>query len=295
MIEPVAELRSVSKTYGKTRALSEASLQVNAGEIVALLGPNGAGKSTALNILMGLRRPDKGEARLFGVDPQDPAARLKIGVTPQETSLPENLRVREVVDFIRTHYEAPLTTREVLGRFGLEDLARRQTGGLSGGQKRKLSVALAYAGNASAVFLDEPTTGLDPEARRALWDTARAHVDEGGTLLLTTHYLEEVEALASRVILVDAGRIVRDGSVADIKASVGMRIVRFESEAIPRLPSVIKSESVEDSGIRTHTLYVRDADAAVRALVSSGAEFRNLEVSSVSLEEAIFLMPEGVS
>lgn len=295
MNQPVAELRSVSKSYGGTHALSQASFEVNAGEIVALLGPNGAGKSTALNILMGLRKPDKGEARLFGLDPRDPVARLKIGVTPQETSLPESLTVREVVNFVRTHYGAPLPTARVLERFGLGDIAGRQTGGLSGGLKRKLSVALAYAGDAPAVFLDEPTTGLDPEARRALWASARDHVGSGGTLLLTTHYLEEVEALASRVILVDQGRIVRNGSVAEIKASVGVRIVRFAADHIPDLPSVVRSETVEDAGAKLHTFYVRDADAAVRSLVNSGTAFQNLEVSSVSLEEAIFLMPEDIS
>jgi ABC-2 type transport system ATP-binding protein len=295
MDQPVAELRSVSKSFGTTLALTETSLEVGRGEVVALLGPNGAGKSTALNLLMGLRSPDKGAAFLYGLDPRDPAARANIGVTPQETSLPENLKVREIIDFVRTHYKAPLSRSEILSRFDLKGLANRQAGGLSGGQKRKLAVALAYAGNAPAVFLDEPTTGLDPEARRALWETAREHVRTGGTLLLTTHYLEEAEALASRVILVDQGRIIRDGTVAEIKASVGVRIVRFVADALPELPEVVRADARMEDGKTLHTLYVRDADAAVRALVASGADFRKLEVLSVSLEEAVFVAPAGSS
>lgn len=292
MDHPVAELRSVSKAYGATMALDEASLRIDRGEIVALLGPNGAGKSTALNILMGLRRPDGGVARLFDGDPRVPEVRKKIGVTPQETSLPENIRVREIVDFVRTHYEAPPSTLEVLESFGLTGLAERQAGGLSGGQKRKLSVALAFAGGARAVFLDEPTTGLDPEARRTLWETARTYVNNGGTLLLTTHYLEEAEALASRIILINHGRVVREGSVAKIKASVGVRIVRFEASDTPDLPTTVRKEVSDETGGRIQTLYVRDADVAVRALVNSGQAFQNLEVVPVSLEEAIFVAPE---
>ena len=291
MTEPVAELKGASKAFGKTKALANASFKIQTGEIVALLGPNGAGKTTALGLLMGLRKPDTGKALLFGVDPRQPRARLRIGVTPQDTALPDNLRVREIIDFVRAHYENPLSTKETLETFGLTEIAGKNASALSGGQKRKLTVALAFAGNPDAVFLDEPTTGLDPAARRALWETARAFVARGGTLLLTTHYLEEAEALASRIILIDHGRIIKEGTVEDVKASVGLRIVRFVAESAPNLPSVARQESEVTEIGTLHTLYCHDADETVRALVTSAVAFRNLEVLPVSLEEAIFFAP----
>lgn len=295
MTSPVAELQGASKAFGKTKALSDATFSVEPGEILALLGPNGAGKTTALSLLMGLRKPDDGTALLFGQNPRLPLARKRIGVTPQETSLPDNLRVREVVNFVRAHYEDPLSVNETLSSFGLEDIASRQAGGLSGGQKRRLTVALAFAGNPEAIFLDEPTTGLDPAARRALWQTAKRYVEGGGTLLLTTHYLEEAEELASRIILIDHGKVIREGTVEEIKSSVGLRIVRFQSKTLPELPSVARATSEPQNGSQVHTLYCHDADSVVRALVKSGTDFENLEVLPVTLEEAIYLNPEAKS
>lgn len=293
MANPVAELISVTKKYGDKAALLDASLSVAPGEIVALLGPNGAGKTTALNLMMGLRKPNAGQVRLFGQDPLDAEVRTSIGVTPQETALPENLRVCEIVNLVRAHYPNPQSTSKILEQFELSDLANRQAGGLSGGQKRRVCVALAFAGNPPAVFLDEPTTGLDPAARRTLWQTARSFVEGGGTLLLTTHYLEEAEALATRIILIDHGQVVREGTVAEIKSSVGVRIVRFFAQSAPHLPTTVKQDTqVTENGV-LHTYYCQDADEAVRALVESGTLFENLEVLPVTLEEAIFISPAG--
>jgi ABC-2 type transport system ATP-binding protein len=219
---PVAELRAVHKRYGKVQALHGLDLQLRPGELVALLGPNGAGKTTAVGILLGQRRPDAGSAWLFGQDPTSPAARRAVGVTPQETGFPDNLTVAEVVDLVRVHYPDPAPTSELLERFGLAEVAGRRAGGLSGGQQRRLAAALAFAGRPRAVVMDEPTTGLDVEARHGLWEVMRAFVAEGGALLLTTHYLEEAQALASRVMMLARGRVIAQGSVDDLIARVGL-------------------------------------------------------------------------
>jgi ABC-2 type transport system ATP-binding protein len=208
-----AALRGVSKRFGETVALDRVNLGIEAGEVVALLGPNGAGKSTALSILLGLRRPDEGRAEVFGVDPRRPSARIAVGVAPQESGFPPTLRVREIVDLVRAHFPSPAATDELLGRFDLAAIARRQAGGLSGGERRRLSVALAFAGEPAAIFLDEPTAGLDVESRRAVWTEIDQYSADGGTVLLTTHYLEEAERLAPKIVLLAHGRVVAEGTV----------------------------------------------------------------------------------
>jgi len=213
-----AALRAVTKRFGENRALDGVDLEIGVGEVVALLGPNGAGKTTALSLFLGLRRPDSGRAELFGSDPRRAAARQAIGATPQEGGFPLTLRVREIVDLVRAHFPRPAPRQELLERFGLEAVAGRQTGGLSGGERRRLSVALAFAGSPQAVFLDEPTTGLDVESRRAAWREIGRYAADGGTVLLTTHYLEEAEALASRIVLLARGRIVAEGTSAELLA-----------------------------------------------------------------------------
>lgn len=282
----VAELIQASKRLGKTQALAGVSLEVHSGEILALLGPNGAGKSTAISLLSGLRRPDSGQALLLGQDPQNPMARQHLGLTPQETGLPPALRVREVIALVQAHYPQPTPTAKLLQRFELVDLAHRQCGGLSGGQKRRLAVALAFAGQPKLVVLDEPTTGLDVESRRSLWEAVRQYRAEGGTVLLTTHYLEEAEALASRVVVIDQGKISAQGSVADIKGQVGLKQVRLQAPSLPSLPFVTRT--VQEN--QTHVLYTANADALVRHLVLQGVEFSQLEVRAVSLEEAFIAL-----
>jgi len=211
-----AALRRVSKRYGDNVALDDVDLAVEAGEAVALLGPNGAGKTTALSVLLGLRRPDSGSAEIFGVDPRLPGARVAVGVTPQEAGFPPTLRVREIVDLVRAHFPFPAPTDELLERFELAAVARRQAGGLSGGERRRLAVALAFAGEPAALFLDEPTAGLDVESRRAVWAEVDQYCLDGGTVLLTTHYLEEAERLATRVVLLARGRVVAEGTAAEL-------------------------------------------------------------------------------
>jgi ABC-2 type transport system ATP-binding protein len=285
----LAQLRGVYKRFGQIEALRGVDLAIYQGEVVALLGPNGAGKTTTISILLGVRRPDRGEAWLFGYPPHLPQSRRKVGATPQDTGFPGALTVAEVVELVRTHYQQHVPTAAVLERFGLLDLAHRQTGGLSGGQKRRLAVALAFAGNPQAVFLDEPTTGLDVEARHGLWAVIRGYARDGGTVLLTTHNMDEAEALASRVVVLDHGQILTEGSVEAIKARVQLTRVRFQAEGLPQLPGIVQIEQ-ED---RLYTLYTTDADVLVRDLVRQGVAFTGLEVRPVTLEEAFLNLTRG--
>jgi ABC-2 type transport system ATP-binding protein len=289
---PLARVVDATRRFGPVTALDGVSLDVPPGQLLGLLGPNGAGKSTLLSLLTGVRTPSSGRVELFGGDPRDPASRRLLGSTPQETGLPPTLRVREVVEVVAGHFADPVPAGELLERFGLTGLERRQTGGLSGGQRRRLVVALAFAGRPRLVLLDEPTTGLDVDARHALWGAVRDYHARGGTVVLTSHYLEEVEALAERVVVVDRGRIRADGSLAEIRSVVATRRVRVRCAALPDLPGVERALRRGDQ----HELWTADADRLVRDLVLSGAAFRDLTVADASLEEAFLaLTAEGAA
>ena len=288
---PLAALRDVEKKFGAVEALRGVSLAVHEGEVVALLGSNGAGKTTAIEVLLGLRRPDRGEARLMGEVPQVITARKRIGVTPQESAFPPSLRVREVIEFVHAHYDAPAPAGDVIERFGLAGVAERRTGGLSGGERRRLAVALAFVGRPALLFLDEPTVGLDVPSRREIWQQTQAYVSGGGTLLLTTHYLEEAEALASRIVLLDRGRIRFSGTVDQVRARLGGRRVTFSADRLPPLPGVV--EHRESNG--HFELMVRDSDEMVRVLVASGVHFSDLGVTKVPLEDAVLSFFQDVS
>ena len=286
---PLAELQNVSMRYGAVQALREVSLSLEAGEIVALLGPNGAGKTTAIGLLTGLKKPQAGKALLFGRDPRTPSVRAGIGVTPQEAAFPLAWRTGEILDFARDHYQAPAPRQALIDAFGLGPNIKRPAANLSGGQQRRLAVALAFAGAPKAVFLDEPTTGLDIDARSQLWDYIAAYRSGGGAVFLTTHYIEEAEALADRIILLNQGVIVRAGSVADMKRVVDVRVIRFEAPQAPALSAARLQKSAEGRHV-----YVSDnADAAVRELVGSGAPFSALEVLPASLADAVGAILKG--
>ncbi|MFG1698811.1 ABC transporter ATP-binding protein [Nonomuraea sp. NPDC049309] len=282
----LARAIDVTRRYGEVRALDRVSLDIRAGELVGLIGPNGAGKSTLINLFTGLRRPTSGTVELFGGSPRDPVLRRGIGVTPQETGLPESLRVGEIVAFVGAHFPDHADTAEPLARFGLDGLARRQIGGLSGGQRRRLGVALAFVGKPRLVFLDEPTTGLDVEGRRRLWDGIRAFHQEGGTVLVTSHYLEEVEALAERVVVVGHGRVLADDTTQAVRGMAGTRRVSFACDRLPELPGVLAAERVDG---RVH-LVVSDPDRLVVELVRSGVAFSRLEIRPATLEEAFLAL-----
>jgi len=285
-VEILARTVQATRAYGPVTALDSVTLDVPAGQLLGLLGPNGAGKTTLLQLLTGLRRPTSGTVELFGRDPRDAAARRRLGCTPQETGLPPTLRVHEVVGFVAGHFDDPVPTAELLDQFGLSGLGRRQTGGLSGGQKRRLAVAVAFVGRPDLVLLDEPTTGLDVEARRGLWDAIRRYHQAGGTVVLTSHYLEEVEALAERVVVIDQGRVRADGTLAQVRSLVPARRVRLRAPDLPELTGVDRSSRDGDR----YELWTADSDALVRQLVTTGMPFRDLEVATASLEEAFLTL-----
>ncbi|MBB2923490.1 ABC transporter ATP-binding protein [Cellulomonas cellasea] len=290
----VVQVEGVTRRFGAVTALDDVSLDVPEGELVGLLGPNGAGKTTLLSLVSGIRKPDAGEIRLFGRSPRDAAARLALGTTPQETGLPPTLKVGEVVDLVAGHFPDPMPRGEVLERFGIGDLAGRQTGGLSGGQKRRLAVALALVGRPRLVLLDEPTTGLDVEARHVLWDALRQYHADGATVLLTSHYLEEIEALSERVVVIGEGRVLADDSLAAVLDLVAVRRVlvsvpEHAAAALARIPEVVSAERDGDRW----TLLASDADAVVRTLVRDDVPFSSLEVRGASLEEAFLALTGG--
>ena len=276
----VARLAAVTKRFGALTALDRVDLALGEGEVTALLGPNGAGKSTAIAVLLGLRAPDEGAVRLFGRDPRDPAARSSVGVVPQEAAFPATLRAAELVDLVRRHYARPAAVDALSARFGLAPLLRRKLGGLSGGERRLVAVALAFAGEPRLAVLDEPTTGLDAEARARAWSVIRAHASGGGSVLFTTHHLEEAEALAGRVVVLEAGAVVDDGTVAEIRRSAGLTRVSFRAPPTFTLAGAVR----EGDAIHTD---VRDAGALVASLVRRGVPLDGLEVRPLTLEEAL--------
>ncbi|HEY8027939.1 MAG TPA: ABC transporter ATP-binding protein [Gaiellaceae bacterium] len=218
-VSPAAaiELRGAERRFHDRVALHAFDVTIEPGELIALLGPNGAGKTTLVSLVVGLRRPSSGVVRIFGRDPRDWRARSHLGTTPQQMDFPPTIRGREILELARAHSASPPPLAALVARFGLDDLLRQQNGALSGGQRRRLALALAFANDPDLVVLDEPTTGLDVEARRGAWDAIGAFAHAGGTVLLTTHSIEEADALAHRVVVLAHGRLVADGPLAGIR------------------------------------------------------------------------------
>jgi len=282
----VASLEGVNMNYGSVRALRGVDFRVHAGEVVALLGPNGAGKTTAVKLLLGLLQPNTGRARVFGGDPTNPENRMRTGAMLQVGRVPETLRVREHIDLFSTYYPNPMALAEVLAAAGLEKLSDRKFGDLSGGQRQRVLFALAICGDPDLVFLDEPTVGLDVEARRMLWDEIRRMVDRGKTVLLTTHYLQEADALADRVAVINKGEIIAQGTPSEIKAKTAGKRIRcitsLNLNALRQIPGVTEvkedREAVEICAV--------EAEPIVRELLARDAGLSGLEISSAGLEEA---------
>lgn len=284
--EVIARLDAVSKRYGQLLALDGVDLDVRRGEVLALLGPNGAGKTTAISLLLGLLQADSGSATLFGEAPKSLSARRRIGAMLQTTGVPETLTIGELITLFRSYYERPRTVADIVALAGVADLLKRRYGKLSGGQQRRAQFALAICGHAEILFLDEPTTGLDIEARGTMWKTIRQLVGAGCAVALTTHYLEEAEALADRVAVLAHGRIVAEGSVGAIRARVAQRRIRCIStlapQAIARWPEV---RSVAHDGERIE-IVTDAAESVVRQLLFEDAALSELEVRRAGLAEA---------
>jgi len=288
-----AEFRGVVKRFGPLRAVDGLDLDIAAGETIALLGPNGAGKSTTINMLLGLFPPDEGTVRLYGTDVASAVRAGRAGAMLQEAQLPRNARVGELVDFVRAVYPAPLPRAEILATAGLTDLAGRPVERLSGGQAQRVRFALAFAGGPDLLVLDEPTAALDVEARREFWAAMRGYADGGRTVLFSTHYLEEADANADRIVVIGGGRLRADGTPDEIKRTVAGRTVAIDldgagPDGLDALPGVV---AVTVRGDRAR-LRTTDADATVTALVH-GRGVRNLEVTGADLEEAFLALTDS--
>lgn len=267
----LAEFKTVTKAYGASRnpLLGPVSFGLHRNQITVFLGPNGAGKSTTFKLLLGLREPTSGSVSLFGRSPRDPLARAKVGYTSQDLSYPAHLSAKEILSLVGAHFENPVSREEMCERFQLEKIWSHQLGGLSGGEKRRVGLACALMGQPELLVLDEPTTGLDVDAKRLLWQEISRFKLSGGTVLLSTHDLTEAGTMADRVLLIDGGLIKLDGTMTEILE-----------------PIDFKKAVYRQNGVR-HEHTWRDSDTEIRNLVQSGIGFEDLEVRKLGLEEAL--------
>jgi ABC-2 type transport system ATP-binding protein len=285
-----ASLEGVCKNYGEIRALRNVNFAVRPGEVVALLGPNGAGKTTAVKLLLGLMPPNAGKVRVLGGDPTNPENRMRTGTMLQIGRVPETLRVREHIDLFSSYYANPLPMKEVVAAAGLEKFVDRKFGDLSGGQRQRVLFGLAICGDPDLLLLDEPTVGLDVEARRGLWDEIRNLVERGKTVLLTTHYLEEADALADRIAVINQGAIIAQGTPAEIKMQTsGKRIRCITSLGIASLRQIsgVTEVSQDREAVEIHAI---EAEPVVRELLARDPGLSGLEITSAGLEEAFLAL-----
>ncbi len=292
----------VSRRFGATLALDDVGFDIPVGETVSLLGPNGAGKSTAISVMLGLLDPSGGSARTLGLEPRDAVRSGRVGAMLQSATLPIGARVGELVDMARALYPAPAARESVIDRAGLRALVGRRAETLSGGETQRVRFALAIAGDPDLVFLDEPTVAMDVESRRSFWTDMRGFAAEGRTILFATHYLDEADQVADRILVLDQGRVVADGSPSALKSGIAERTVRFAwpvaadgSDAVlDTLPGVTSTERRGE----TVSLLTADADETVRALVAAGIAFRHLEVTGADLDAAFLALtstPPGLA
>jgi ABC-2 type transport system ATP-binding protein len=297
----VASLDRVTKRYANgVVALDNLSLTLRRGEVIALLGPNGAGKSTAVKLLMGLSSPTAGSVGVFGGDPRQTATRMRTGVMLQVGRAPEMLRVREHINIFRGYYLKPMAYAELVRAAGLEGIEERMFGELSGGQRQRVLFAIALAGDPDLIFLDEPTVGLDIESRRGMWAQIRSLAARGKTVLLTTHYLEEADALAHRIVVINNGRMVCEGTPAEVKsmgaASAGksgsrsVKIIRCAT-SLPEatLLAMAGVMTVETAGTLS-TITSTQPEATLRELLALDLGLHSIEVQSPALEDAFLAL-----
>jgi ABC-2 type transport system ATP-binding protein len=286
--EAVVEFDDVARTYKDVTALDGLTFRIMRGETVALLGPNGSGKTTASEILLGLRRPDRGEVRVFGGTPGEAISAGRVGAMLQDTDLPQGVTPAELIELIRGLYANPLPFTDVVQLSDLEDVAGRKVERLSGGQKQRVRLALALAGDPELLVLDEPTAALDVAARRAFWDRVGLSVAEGRTVLFATHRLEEADAIASFILVIADGRLVASGTPDQIRAAAaGRTTVSFVAHGVPleileRLPGVETSEA-NRGRVTVHTT---DPDATVRAVLERVPQAEGLQITRAGMEEA---------
>lgn len=282
------ELDNVTKIYKGKKAVDNLTLKVERGTVFALLGPNGAGKTTTISMILGMRQPTSGKVKLLGGDPKDIKIRDRIGAMLQDVSVIDSLKVAETINLFRSYYRKPQSLEKLLRISGLENEKDKMASSLSGGQQRRLGFALAAAGDPEIIFLDEPTVGMDVTSRQLFWETIRTMADNGRTVVLTTHYLEEADSLADRVVVINEGKIVADGTPSQIKAATTGRIISFTAggsvtnDLLNKLPGVTK---VEWNGRRAR-LHSGDTDRLIRVLIEQRFEMSDIEIQSGGLEDA---------
>lgn len=288
MKAPALSAEKLRVSFGKKHVVKGLDLDVSRGEILALLGANGAGKTTLITTLTGLRRPTSGRVSVFGGDPFVRATRSSFGVMLQDCDLPPSFRVVELIEFFRRLYAAPLSLPRILGMSNLAGLAAVQVGKLSGGQRQRLKFALAVAGDPPLLFLDEPTVAMDAESRKQFLASLQEMVTAGKSVFLTTHYLEDVDAVATRIAIMHQGVILTSGSPAQIKASVGGKLVQFRGgdltpDSLRCLPGV--SDVQNNHGL--WNLQTSHPEGCLRELFQLGSEIADLIVRPFGLEEAL--------
>jgi ABC-2 type transport system ATP-binding protein len=294
-VADVAELAGVTHRFGATVALHAVDFRIAPGEVVALLGPNGAGKTTLVRVLMGLIRPGDGRARMWGRPPVDPEARRRVGVMVQVGKVPESLTIREHVHLFSSYYGTPAPVDETLAAAGVAEFAARRFGHLSGGQRQRALFALAICGRPDLLVLDEPTVGLDVEARAGFWTGVKKMMAGGCSVLLTTHYLEEADAVADRVVILNRGKVIRDGAPRAIKRQIGSRKIRCTTTLeVGSLHAIYGVRSVAVDGDLV-TVFADDAERVVREPLARDPDLRNLEVSGAGLDEAFLTLTGGRS
>jgi ABC-2 type transport system ATP-binding protein len=290
-VAPGIDLHGIVKSFrapgGVVHAVRGIDVAIAPGEVVALLGPNGAGKSTTIDILLGLTKPDAGDVFVLGGSPRDAVEGGLIGAMLQTGRLMREVYVRELVAMIASLYPGAMTVDEVIELTGIAGIADRRTEKLSGGQTQRVRLACALVGNPELLVLDEPTSGMDVESRREFWASMRAFAARGKTVLFATHYLEEADAYADRVILIARGRIVADGPITEIRGRVGGRTIRAtlpgaDPDELAALPGVVAVERHGEAAV----LSCSDSDAAIRALLAAHPAARDIEITSAGLEDA---------
>lgn len=281
---PAISARGIGKRFGRIEALSGLSLELHRGEALGLVGTNGAGKTTALEILLGLRRADTGKADIFSFPAGSVAARRHMGVTPQNADFPEQMSPREVLAFAAAHFDRPRKVSDLVAAFGLERLIDRRMVGFSGGETRRVALALAFVGNPALVFADEPTAGLDTDGQEMFKTHARAYVEAGGSLLLTSHHWDEIEQVCDRIVMIDRGRVVVEGTLDDMRRRAGHCRISFD------LPEGAKP-SGRVAGARHANgrwqIVSADSDVLVRELIAAEPQVANLHVIPLDLKDTI--------
>lgn len=293
MTAAAVQLENASKSFGSVKALHNVSIKVELGEVVAFLGPNGAGKTTAISLMLGLRSPTSGTARIFGQNPREPKNRACIGVMLQESGVPGLLKVRELIELFTKFYSQPLMVSRVLEMANLTEKKDAIASTLSGGQKQRLYFALAVCGNPDILFLDEPSVALDVESRRSFWTEISGFAKTGKTVILTTHYLEEADALANRIIVINKGEIVAQGSPNQIKARVGGKNISFKLEGNQSklLENVQNIQRFNITG-ESVNLYTHQPEKVLQEVFARGLQISNLSVTGAGLEEAFVEITE---